>query len=315
MLGEEISSNESEGAFNDFLEDHLDTLVDNILTDGGLENLADRGSDIIVEMDSIEPPRFVYDDESGGDGSGGGKGPGSDSGKIRFTIPFHALMELLKKRLNLPNLIKEGDGKIKEYSDEFRTFGPVGVILDKRRTFKKALKTSVATGVYDPENDKFDILIRKKDRRFKLPERVEKPKYKAAVFYMGDISYSTYGERLELEKRLVNTIQNWLDYNYGVKNVEHRFFVHDMQAYEVSPKDFFNVSNAGGTRAAIVFDLVSKIALSEYDPGSTNFYGFYFGDGEIFEEDQHNVTRCLEEGMRPWFNRIGIVEVFPSSFS
>ena len=133
----------------------------------------------------------------------------------------------------------------------------------------------------------------RKDKRFRIPERVEKPKFNAVVFYMGDISYSTYGQRLVIEKRLVNFIQNWLDYNYGIGKVEHRFFVHDMEAYEVSEENFYKVSNVGGTQAAGVFDLVSQIAFNEYDLSSTNFYAFYFGDGELFEEDTDKIS-CIK---------------------
>ena len=133
--------------------------------------------------------------------------------------------------------------------------------------------------------------------------------------YMGDISYSTYGERLEMEKRLVNFIHHWINFNYGVGNVDHRFFVHDVEAYEVSPEDFYRVGNAGGTRAAIVFDLVTQIARNEYDVPSTNFYAFYFGDGELFEDDASNIVGILGESMHSIFNRVGVVEVRPSRYS
>jgi uncharacterized protein len=314
MAEDKISSNESEGAFNEFIEEQIENIAEEILTDGDIENLADRGSDIVVEVDGIEPPVFTHDSEGEGGGARG-QGPGKDGDKIKFVLPFSKLMEMMAKRLNLPNLKKEGEGKIKDLSYEFKTFGPVGVILDRKRTFKRALKTSIATGVYSPQEEKYDFLIKRKDKRFKQLEEIEKPKYKAVVFYMGDISYSTHGERIELEKRLVHFIQNWLDYNYGVKNVEHRFFVHDAKAYEVNEDDFYNVSNAGGTQASGVFELVSQIALSEYDPGSTNFYGFYFGDGELFDNDPKEINEIITDKMRPWFSRIGIVEVMPSSYS
>ncbi len=313
-LGDKISSSESEGAFNDFIEDQLNDLVDGILTDGDLTEYGEPGSDIIVELDDIQPPSFIYGDDGRGGGSGGA-GPGSQGGKMRFSVPFNKLMELVAARLELPDLTKEGKGKIKQISYEFKTFGQMGVILDKKRTFKRALKTSVAMGCYAPQKNQFEVQFRRKDRRFKLPERVEKPKFKAVVFYMGDISYSTYGERLELEKRLVQFIHSWLDYNYGAKNVEHRFFVHDMEAYEVMPDEFYRVSNAGGTRAAIVFDLVSQIAVNEYDTNTTNFYGFYFGDGELFADDAKDIVTIIEYQMRPIFNRVGVVEVQPSRSS
>ncbi len=309
-MADRINSNESEGAFNEFIEDRLEDLVENILNDGNLDT---RGSEVIVDMEDIQPPTFSYGD--GGQGGGKGQGPGADGEQISFGLPFDQLMELVAKKLNLPDLVKQGQGRIKEVSYEFKTFGTTGVILDKKRTFRRALRSSIGMGSYSPEEEKYDVLIRRRDRRFKLPERVEKPRFRAVVFYMGDISYSTWGERLELEKRLVQFIHHWLDWNYGPGNVEHRFFVHDAEAYEVQAEQFYNVSNAGGTRASIVFDLVSNVAFNEYDTESTNFYGFYFGDGELFDDDAREITSILEERMRPSFNRIGLVEVKPSRAS
>jgi uncharacterized sporulation protein YeaH/YhbH (DUF444 family) len=312
----EISSNDSEGAFNEFIDEQLDQLIDGILNDGTLENLAGRGSDIVVEMDDIEPPQFVHADEQEGSGGGeGGQGPGQGGGKLRFSMPFHFLMEKLAGRLNLPNLTKQGAGTIHDWTEQYKTFGPVGVVMDRRRTFKRALKSSIALGSYRPDEGKYDIMVKRKDRRYRQFEMVEKPRYKAVVFYMSDISYSTYGKRMEMEKKIISFIQSWLDYNYGVKNVEHRFFVHDAKAYEVIESEFYKVSNAGGTRAAPVFELVQSVAMSEYDPSSTNFYGFYFGDGELFDDDPAQITSIIGDQMRPYFNRVGVVEVMPSSYS
>lgn len=315
MFEDKISSNESEGAFNEFIDEQLENVLDGILQDGSFENIADSGSDIIVEVDQIEPPRFIHDSESGTGGGKGNQGPGKGSEKLRFSLPFEKFMELIAKKLGLPRLHKKGEGKIKEVSLEYKTFGQRGVILDKKRTFKRALKTSVASGHYAPHLSKYDVQIHRRDRRFKIPEPIEKPCYKAVVFYMGDVSYSTHGMRLKLEKQLVHFIKNWLDYNYQPKNVEHRFFVHDYKAHEVNQEDFYNVTNAGGTFAASAFEIVSQIALSEYDPISTNYYAFYFGDGEIFDDDSKEVLKLLEDPFKTWFNRVGVVEVLPSRIS
>ena len=307
-----VDSNESEGAFNDFIDEKLKDMVEDILSDGDLDG---RSSEIIIEVDDIRPPTFTYGDNSG-EGQGRGKdGPGEGSEKIRFTLPLDKLMEMISHKLGLPNLVKEGQGKIKEVSYEFKTFGTAGVILDRKRTFKRALRTAIGTGTYKPDEKCFDILIRRRDRRYKLPERIEKPKYRAVVFYMGDISYSTYGERLKLEKRVVSFIHHWLNYNYGINNVDHRFFVHDSTAYEVQEDDFFNVQNAGGTQAAPVFDLVGNIAFNEYDMESTNFYAFYFGDGELFSNDANDIVSLLDNQIFSSFNRIGVVEIKPGSIS
>ncbi|VAX06564.1 hypothetical protein MNBD_GAMMA26-269 [hydrothermal vent metagenome] len=311
-----ITSDESEGFFNDFVDEQLNDLVEDIINDGDLDRTDASGSDLIVEMDDIEPPTLVYGDQGGGGAGGQGSGePGNEKGKLKFAIPFERFMELAANKLRLPDLTKEGKGKIKEITYQYKTFGPVGVILDKKRTFKRALKSSIGTGIYQPEAGRYDVEIRRNDRRYKVPQREERPKYKAVVFYMGDISYSTFGERLELEKRLLNFVHHWLDFNYGKSNVEHRFFVHDVEAYEVTPEQFYNVSNIGGTRASLVFDLVSNIAFNEYDAATTNFYGFYVGDGELFGNDAKEIVEILKGQLHSMFNRLALVEVQPSRMS
>jgi len=309
MSKDNINSGESEGIFNEWIEEKIRDKVEEIIKDGNFE---DHMGDVIIEVNDIKPPVFTYGNPISG---GKGNAPGIGGDKMRFTFPFEKFMELIAKRLQLPDLSKEGKGKIKEVSQEFKTFGPNGSILDKKRTFKRALKGSVAQGIFNPENGEYDFQIRKKDKRYHVPKRVEKPKYKAVCFYMGDISGSTYGDRIILEKKVVNFIYNWLNYSYGKNNVEHRFFVHDWEAYEVQVADFFKVEEAGGTRAASVFELVGDIARNEYNIGATNYYAFYFGDGELFDNDGVETVKIIKDKMDSIFNRIGVVEVMPSNYS
>ena len=87
-MGEEkISSSESEGAFNEFINEQLEEVIDHIINEGDVDMLGDSGSDIIVEMDDIQPPKFVYGDKGGGYGAAG-QGPGNNSERIRFSLPF-----------------------------------------------------------------------------------------------------------------------------------------------------------------------------------------------------------------------------------
>jgi len=311
--GIRINSDEHEGIFNDFITDILEDKVEDILNNGDFEKNAN--GDVVVEADDIKPPTFTYGGGGGGEGEGKGGQPGNEGEKLSFAFPFNRFMELIAGRLALPDLMKEGDGKIKEMTTVFKTFGNTGIVLNKKRTFKQAIKSSIGTGAFDPEKGKFDVLIRKKDKRYHLPEYVEKPKFKAVVFYMGDISYSQYGERLELQKKIVNFIHHWVDYSYGEGNVDHRFFVHDWEAYEVLPDQFYKADVAGGTRASVCFDLVGNVAVDEYDPSSTNYYGFYFGDGELFGDDASNMAEIINKDLAPIFNRIGVVELKPSSIS
>ncbi|MDX1569705.1 MAG: DUF444 family protein [Xanthomonadales bacterium] len=312
-MPDRISSEESEGLFGDFIDEKLSDLVERAISEGELEQAPGDGSELIVEMDDIAPPEFTYGDTGGG--GGGGQGPGDQGGKLRFGVSFDRFMELAAERLNLPDLTKEGRGKIKQVSYEFKTFGPTGVVLDRKRTFKRAVKSSIAVGEYRPDEDRYTVSIRRRDRRFKQPQRIEKPRFRAACFYVGDISYSTYGDRLELEKRLLSFIHHWLDFNYGHNKVEHRFFVHDVEAYEVTPDEFYQVSNIGGTRASMAFDLVARVARNEYDPNTTNLYCFYVGDGELLRQDAAEIVEIVQEQLRPAFNRLSVVEIKPSAHS
>ena len=94
MTEEKISSNESEGLFNDFIQDELENIVEHILNEGDLDRIGDRGSDIVVEMDDIVPPTFVYDDLGAG---AGGKGQGLlfSRGEVVRKVPQSELADAL----------------------------------------------------------------------------------------------------------------------------------------------------------------------------------------------------------------------------
>ena len=65
----------------------------------------------------------------------------------------------------------------------------------------------------------------------------------------------------------------------------------------------------------MVFDLVNQVARNEYDVSSTNFYAFYFGDGEVFHDDAEQILEIIDNDMLPIFNRVGVTEVKPSGMS
>ena len=305
-----IDSSESESIYDSIIKDKMEELVEEVI-EAGIES---DGQNVEIDAGNVTAPTFTYDNEGSGQG-GGGQGPGNQGGGgVKFTMPMDKFMDLVANALNLPNLTKEGKGKIKEVSYVYKTFGNTGIILDKKRTFKQALKSSIGQKIYDPSEGKYDVSIRRKDKRFKLPEKVENPKFKAVVFFAADISYSTYGERLKLEKKYVNFIKTWLTYNYGKGNVEFRYFVHDADAYEVPESKFFHVDNVGGTQALPVFELINEISINEYNPIATNMYTFYFGDGELFSSDIENIEKMLWT-MSKNMNRIAITEVLPSSYS
>ena len=99
MEVDRITSDESEGLFNDFIEEQLSDLTEDILNEGDLDRSDASGSDLIIEMDDITPPTFTYGDRGGG--GGGGSGPGDEKGKLKFEVPFDRFMELVAEKLQL----------------------------------------------------------------------------------------------------------------------------------------------------------------------------------------------------------------------
>ena len=105
-----ITSDESEGFFNDFIEEQLNDLVEDIINEGDLDRADASGSDLIVEMDDIEPPTLVYGDQRrvAAVQARAVVSQATEKGKLKFEIPFERFMELVADKLRLPRPIKRG---------------------------------------------------------------------------------------------------------------------------------------------------------------------------------------------------------------
>ena len=95
MNEDKINSNESEGVFNEFIHDQLVDLISDIVNNGTLDRFGDKSSDIIVEMDDINPPAFVYGDEFGS-GYSKGRGPGRKGDKMSKAVNVDNSLDLGK---------------------------------------------------------------------------------------------------------------------------------------------------------------------------------------------------------------------------
>ena len=99
MIEDKINSNESEGAFNEFVEDQVENLIDDIINEGDMEQLGTGDSQIVIEMDDITPPVFEFDSGGGGGAGGRGRKPGKEGDKIKFTLPYRRFLELVARKL------------------------------------------------------------------------------------------------------------------------------------------------------------------------------------------------------------------------
>ncbi|MDD9952122.1 MAG: DUF444 family protein, partial [Zetaproteobacteria bacterium] len=168
---------------------------------------------ITVALPRIELPKFAFGD---GQGSGVGQGEGEvgdttqdgqpqpgqgEAGdtpgehSLEVDVTLDELADMLSEELMLPNIEEKGQKSIKQehirYSGITRQ-GPES-LHHFRRTFKEALKRSIASGEYDPE-DPIVIPIRD-DKRYRSYSVVQEPVANAVMIYMMDVSGSMGDEQ------------------------------------------------------------------------------------------------------------------------
>lgn len=74
-------------------------------------------------------------------------------------------------------------------------------------------------------------------------------------------------------------------------NVELIFIAHDTRATIVPEKDFFKISNSGGTMVSSAFQLALEDIQANHPATSYNNYVFEFSDGDNYGSDN---KKCME---------------------
>lgn len=277
-----------------------------------------------IPIHSIELPRFKYGSkDQGGVGEGQGdkgesaEGKGVASGEagdkegqhfLEVDLSFEELAEILGEKLQLPKIEPKGnkfiDSEIIKYKSR-SAVGPDG-LRHFKSSYKEALKRSIASGTYDPENPV--IIPIKSDFRYKSFKREIKPKTNAVVIYMMDVSGSMGDEQKEIVRLESFWINMWLKKNY--KGLETRFIIHDATAKEVDEKTFFSTSESGGTLISSAYKLAKKIISEDYPTDEWNIYPFHFSDGDNWSgEDTRFCLKLLKEFFLPKVNLFGYGQV------
>ena len=163
--------------------------------------------------------------------------------------------------------------------------GPEGLKIFKR-TYKKALLRSIASGIYSKEHP--IVIPRKEDAYYKFPKEIIKPDVKAVIIYIMDVSGSITPDTKEIIQTACFWIDAFLQRTYKDK-LETRYIIHDTQAWEISKEKFYRVSTNGGTQISSALNLVRKIIKREYNPNEYNIYCCCFGDGENISIDDNSV--------------------------
>ncbi|MEO6599697.1 MAG: DUF444 family protein [Polyangiaceae bacterium] len=276
------------------------------------EMLGRKGKDLVsIPIPQIDIPRFTFGDKQKG-GVGQGKGDSGDpvggepsedqqdgagqAGKeagdhvLEVDITLDELADILGEELELPAIENKGKSRIIAAKDRYtgiRRVGPES-LRHFKRTYKEALRRSIAAGSYDPNNPV--IVPQKEDKRFRSWKEDNEPVANAVIVYMMDVSGSMGDEQKEIVRIESFWIDAWLRRQY--QGLESRYIIHDAVAREVDRDTFFRTRESGGTMISSAYKLCAQIIDEHYPSAEWNIYPFHFSDGDNWSMD--DTLTCIE---------------------
>lgn len=275
---------------------------------------------VSIPLPQIELPRFTFGENprgKGGKGEGegesgegeptegegvGGAGDGPGAHILEVEVDLDELAEMLGQELELPRIQPRG---VKELSSEggryngVRATGPDS-LRQFRRTFKNALKRTIASGLYDPRDPR--VVPIKEDFRFRMRKANPSPESSAVVFHMMDVSGSMGREQKEIVRIKAFWIDTWLRSQY--KNLEVVYIVHDAVARVVDHHTFFHLRESGGTKISSAYELCLKLVGEKYRPEDWNIYPFHYSDGDNWSaRDTELCIAMLRDEILPRVNQ------------
>jgi hypothetical protein len=274
------------------------------------EMIGRKGRDkITIPVPHIDLPRFIYGHRDQG-GVGQGKGDvgdvlqpgnvqpadghqaGSDPGEhgMDVDVSFEELAQMLGEALELPKIEPKGSERLSSIRYRYTGVHRVGPesLRHFKRTYKEALKRTLAMGTYNPANPV--IVPTREDRRYRTYRIKIEPETNAVIIYMMDVSGSMGDEQKEIVRIESFWIDTWLRSQY--KGLETRFIIHDATAKEVDRETFFHTRESGGTMISSAYKLCSEIIAAEYPFSDWNIYPFHFSDGDNWSADDTRL--CMD---------------------
>lgn len=286
------------------------------------ELIARRGDQAVsVPVPQIELPRFRFGDnrQSGvgqgpggkgqpvdGDkgGEGAGEGAGEESGQhiLEVEVDLEELAEMLGRELELPFIQPRGRKQMLAEGGRYsgiRAAGPDS-LRHFRRTFRQALKRTIAAGEWDPAHPR--VVPVRDDQRYRARRPVPEPDSSAVIFHMMDVSGSMGREQKEIVRIQAFWIDTWLRSQF--QNIEVVYIVHDAVAKLVDQEQFFHLRESGGTKISSAYELCLKLIEERYRPEDWNIYPFHYSDGDNWSaRDTERCIALLRDELVPRINQ------------
>ena len=300
---------------------------------GGEREMVHPGNRKFQKGDRVERPQG-----GGGKGKGeaGGDGDGEDG--FRFVLSREEFMQIFFDDLELPNLVRNVVGEIKEYRLQRAGYTQQGAPtnLSVPRSLRQALGRRIAlTGSMrkqlaqleagdDTERDERELQTRQADiaelkrrikrvpflddidLRYRHRVQVPLPRSQAVMFCLMDVSASMDEEKKDLAKRFFTLLYLFLSRKY--EKVEVVFVRHTDDAEEVDEDRFFHDQKTGGTIVLSALHLMGKIIADRFPPAQWNIYGAQASDGDAFGADPEKSRGYMEEYLLPRVRHFAYIE-------
>jgi uncharacterized protein len=274
------------------------------------EMLGRKGKDVVsIPIPQIDIPRFTFGDKQRGgvgqgegdvgDGVGGDESEGDGTGQagkdpgdhiLEVDITLDELADILGEELELPEIQNKGKSRIISAKDRYTGIRRVGpeALRHFKRTYKEAMKRSIASGIYNPAVP--IVVPHSDDKRYRSWREDMEPVANAVIIYMMDVSGSMGDEQKEIVRIESFWIDTWLRRQY--KGLESRYIIHDAVAREVDRETFFRTRESGGTMISSAYRLCSQLIDQHYPSEEWNIYPFHFSDGDNWSMD--DTLTCIE---------------------
>ena len=242
----------------------------------------------------------------GGEGQQAGEQPGEHILEVDFTVD--ELAQILGEELELPRIEPKGSQESDAARSRYKGItrhGPESLRHGKR-TYKQALKRSIATGTFNPERPV--IVPIRDDKRYRSHVQEKEPRSACVVIYMMDVSGSMGKEQKEIVRSEVFWIDTWLRHHY--EGFEARFIIHDAAAREVDRDTFFRTRESGGTLISTAYTLCAELIEANYPAADWNIYPFHFSDGDnATRSDTRLCMSLLKDKIIPVSNQYSYAQV------
>ena len=230
-------------------------------------------------------------DTLGHDGTGmpsSGDKAGDQEGEELYEeeITIAEIINMMLEDLNLPWLEhKTSAVEVETENAKFTDISEVGPLsnVDKKKTVFENMKRNAKMGkprIYKINND---------DLRYKVWELEKEFHSNAAVYCLMDRSGSMDDDKKYIAKSFFFWLVHFCRTKYS--NVELIFIAHDTTANIVPEKDFFKISNSGGTMCSSAYQLALDDIEANHPSSSWNNYVFAFSDGDNWGDDN---DKCIQ---------------------